>query len=153
MITVHKYHSSPQICCVSPASINYDETLASLRFAERAKKVCCYNKAWKIVKPSASFIHVLQVENRARVNVDPAAERIAALMAVNAALNRRVTVLEALLAAAGYAPNGMPLPRSPPGTNVGVVTNANSTDRHARAPSDNVPQAQAAAVTPAAPNP
>jgi hypothetical protein len=47
------------IACVTPTSINYDETVATLRFAERAKKV----------------------KNRARVNVDAASLRILELEA------------------------------------------------------------------------
>ncbi len=47
------------IACVTPTSINYDETVATLRFAERAKKV----------------------KNRARVNLDAASLRILELEA------------------------------------------------------------------------
>ena len=47
------------IACVTPTSINYDETVATLRFAERAKKV----------------------KNRAKLNVDAASTRILELEA------------------------------------------------------------------------
>jgi hypothetical protein len=71
------------ICCVSPAASNYDETLASLRFAQRAKLVT----------------------NKARVNADPSATRIAALLEENRALRARCAALEAAAtAAAGQAP-------------------------------------------------
>jgi len=64
------------LCCVSPASNSYDETLASLRFAQRAKLV----------------------KNVARINVDPAAARMAALEGQLRALQARSTLLEAALA-------------------------------------------------------
>ena len=66
------------VCCVSPAASNYDETLASLRFAARAKLV----------------------KNVARVNVDAAAARIAALLDENKLLRARVAELEAAAAEA-----------------------------------------------------
>lgn len=35
------YYSSPQIAAISPADINYDETLSTLRYADRAKQIVC----------------------------------------------------------------------------------------------------------------
>jgi hypothetical protein len=64
------------LCCVSPAASSYDETLASLRFAQRAKLV----------------------KNVARINVDPAAARMAALEGQLRSLQARSTLLEAALA-------------------------------------------------------
>lgn len=61
------------VCNVSPAKINAEETLSSLRFAERAKKI----------------------ENKAVVNRDPKGERIAELLAENKALKAKVDRLEA----------------------------------------------------------
>jgi len=72
------------LACVSPASINRDETLSTLRFAERAKKI----------------------KNKARVNVDPAAARIAELLEENRRLAARVEELEAALASATGKPAG-----------------------------------------------
>lgn len=64
------------LCCVSPAMENHDETLSSLRFAERAKRV----------------------RNRAIMNVDPTAAKLVALeRALRAALERGV-LLETSLA-------------------------------------------------------
>jgi len=61
------------ICNVSPAKINVDETLSSLRFAERAKKI----------------------ENKAVVNRDPKGERILELLQENKALRAKIARLEA----------------------------------------------------------
>ncbi|CAE7040794.1 KIF3A [Symbiodinium natans] len=61
------------ICNVSPARINADETLSSLRFAERAKKI----------------------ENKAVVNRDPKGERILELLQENKALRAKIARLEA----------------------------------------------------------
>ena len=61
------------ICNISPAKINAEETLSSLRFAERAKKI----------------------ENKAVVNRDPKGERILELMQENKALRAKVARLEA----------------------------------------------------------
>lgn len=61
------------ICNVSPAKINAEETLSSLRFAERAKKI----------------------ENKAVVNRDPKGERILELLQENKALRAKVARLEA----------------------------------------------------------
>ena len=63
------------LCCVSPSSASADETLSSLRFAERAKKV----------------------RNVAKVNLDPAAARLAALEGAARAAEERARVLEAAL--------------------------------------------------------
>jgi kinesin family protein 3/17 len=57
------------IACVTPTSINYDETVATLRFAERAKKV----------------------KNRARVNLDAASLRILELEAEIAKLKNQLS--------------------------------------------------------------
>ncbi len=64
------------LCCVSPAAENYAETLSSLRFAERAKKVV----------------------NRAVMNVDPAAAKLAAVERALRAAVERGALLEATLA-------------------------------------------------------
>jgi len=61
------------LCNVSPAEVNAEETLSSLRFAERAKRL----------------------ENSATIARDPKAERAAALFEENKALRRRVAQLEA----------------------------------------------------------
>jgi len=61
------------ICNVSPAKINAEETLSSLRFAERAKKI----------------------ENKAVVNRDPKGERIVELLQENKALRAKIARLEA----------------------------------------------------------
>jgi len=61
------------VCNVSPAKINQEETLSSLRFAERAKKI----------------------ENKAVVNRDPKGERILELLQDNKALRAKVARLEA----------------------------------------------------------
>lgn len=61
------------VCNISPAESNADETVSSLRFAERAKKI----------------------ENTARVNRDPKAARIAELAAENKALRAKIDRLEA----------------------------------------------------------
>merc|ERR1712217_523843 len=61
---------------VSPARINAEETLSSLRFAERAKKI----------------------ENKATVNRDPRNERLMKLMRENKALQAKVNRLEAHIA-------------------------------------------------------
>lgn len=61
------------ICNVSPAKINAEETLSSLRFAERAKKI----------------------ENKAHVNRDPKSEKIMELIQENKALKAKVARLEA----------------------------------------------------------
>lgn len=61
------------ICNVSPARLSAEETLSSLRFAERAKKV----------------------ENTATVNRDPKSERIVELLQENKALRAKVARLEA----------------------------------------------------------
>jgi kinesin family protein 3/17 len=61
------------ICNVSPAEMNAEETMSSLRFAERAKKV----------------------ENVAVVNRDPKGARIAELLAENKALRAKCERLEA----------------------------------------------------------
>eukprot|EP00930_Biecheleria_cincta_P072901 TRINITY_DN60242_c0_g1_i1.p1 TRINITY_DN60242_c0_g1~~TRINITY_DN60242_c0_g1_i1.p1 ORF type:complete len:471 (+),score=83.74 TRINITY_DN60242_c0_g1_i1:53-1465(+) len=64
------------ICNVSPAKINAEETLSSLRFAERAKKI----------------------ENKAVVNRDPKGERIVELMQENKMLKAKCQRLEAYVA-------------------------------------------------------
>lgn len=61
------------ICNVSPAEINTEETLSSLRFAERAKKI----------------------ENKATVNRDPKTARIAELLEENKVLKAQVQALQA----------------------------------------------------------
>ena len=78
------------VCCVSLAASNFDETLASLRFAARAKLV----------------------KNVARVNVDAAAARIAALLDENRLLRARVAELEAA-AQASAAAAAAPAPPAP----------------------------------------
>jgi len=60
------------ICCVSPAEMNAAETISSLRFAERTKKI----------------------QNKAQVNRDPKLARIAELTKENGALRAKVLELE-----------------------------------------------------------
>ena len=64
------------LCCVSPAAASCDETLSSLRFAERAKRV----------------------RNVATVNMDPAAAKLAALERQLLLATERGALLEAALA-------------------------------------------------------
>ena len=59
------------ICCVSPASVNYQETLSSLRFAQRAK----------------------EIKTQVTKNVDPAVAKINALIAESKALRELAAVL------------------------------------------------------------
>jgi hypothetical protein len=49
------------ICAVSPASINYDETLGTLRYADRAKKIV--NKATVNESVQDKMIRDLKSEN------------------------------------------------------------------------------------------
>lgn len=49
------------ICALSPASINYEETLGTLRYADRAKKI--QNKAVVNESPQDKMIRMLQEEN------------------------------------------------------------------------------------------
>jgi hypothetical protein len=49
------------ICALSPASINYEETLSTLRYADRAKKI--QNKAVVNESPQERMIRELKEEN------------------------------------------------------------------------------------------
>jgi hypothetical protein len=49
------------ICALSPASINYEETLSTLRYADRAKKI--QNKAVVNESPQERMIRELREEN------------------------------------------------------------------------------------------
>jgi len=49
------------ICSLSPASINYEETLSTLRYADRAKKI--QNKAVVNESPQDKLIRDLKEEN------------------------------------------------------------------------------------------
>lgn len=49
------------ICALSPASINYEETLGTLRYADRAKKI--QNKAVINESPQEKMIRELKDEN------------------------------------------------------------------------------------------
>lgn len=49
------------ICALSPASINYEETLSTLRYADRAKKI--QNKAMINESPQEKMIRELREEN------------------------------------------------------------------------------------------
>jgi hypothetical protein len=49
------------ICALSPASINYEETLSTLRYADRAKKI--QNKATVNESAQDKMIRTLQEEN------------------------------------------------------------------------------------------
>jgi hypothetical protein len=49
------------ICALSPASINYEETLSTLRYADRAKKI--QNKAVINESPQERMIRELREEN------------------------------------------------------------------------------------------
>lgn len=64
------------VCNVSPAQISAEETISSLRFAERAKKI----------------------ENKATINRDPQSDRILELLRENKALRAKVVRLEAHVA-------------------------------------------------------
>ena len=64
------------LCCVSPAAASYEETLSSLRFAERAKRV----------------------RNAVVMNVDPVAAKMAALERQLRGVAERAVLLEAGLA-------------------------------------------------------
>jgi hypothetical protein len=50
-----------QIAAISPADINYDETLSTLRYADRAKQIKC--KAIVNEDPTEKLIKSLQEEN------------------------------------------------------------------------------------------
>lgn len=52
---------SYQIAALSPADINYEETLSTLRYADRAKKI--QNKAVINLSPTEKLIHDLKAEN------------------------------------------------------------------------------------------
>lgn len=67
------------VACVTPVASCYQETLSTLRFAERVKKIV----------------------NVARENISPAALRMERLLAENAALRARVAELEAAAAGTG----------------------------------------------------
>ena len=49
------------ICALSPASINYEETLSTLRYADRAKKI--QNKAVINESPMEKMVRELKEEN------------------------------------------------------------------------------------------
>jgi Kinesin motor domain len=49
------------VCALSPASINYEETLSTLRYADRAKKI--QNKAVVNESPQERLIRELREEN------------------------------------------------------------------------------------------
>ncbi len=63
------------ICALSPASINIDESISTLKFADRAK----------------------QIKNRVKIARDPKLAKIADLMAENKKLKMRIEYLEGLL--------------------------------------------------------
>ena len=79
------------LCCLSPASVNYSEILASLRFAARAKSIK--------VKPTK--------------NVDPATAKINALNAEVKAMRELMAKLEKLCGEAGLAGDVAKLPPIP----------------------------------------
>lgn len=49
------------ICAISPASMNYEESLSTLRYADRAKKI--QNKAVINESPQDKLIRELKAEN------------------------------------------------------------------------------------------
>jgi hypothetical protein len=49
------------VCALSPASMNYEETLSTLRYADRAKKI--QNKAVINESPQERMIRELREEN------------------------------------------------------------------------------------------
>jgi hypothetical protein len=49
------------VCALSPASMNYEETLSTLRYADRAKKI--QNKAVVNESPQERMIRELREEN------------------------------------------------------------------------------------------
>ena len=55
------------IAALSPADINYDETLSTLRYADRAKKI--KNKATVNENPMDKLIRELRVSRRPRCDV------------------------------------------------------------------------------------
>jgi hypothetical protein len=69
------------LCCLSPASVNYSETLASLRFAARAK----------------------MIKTTVTKNVDPATAKINQLVRENKALRKLMQQLEEMAVAEGLA--------------------------------------------------
>lgn len=70
------------VCCnISPATVCYGETLGTLRFAERAKKV----------------------QNKVAINRNPLAQKIQELQLQNNQLQQRVDLLEQLLRQHGIA--------------------------------------------------
>lgn len=85
------------ICNVSPAKINAEETLSSLRFAERAKKI--ENKVPRVCV--CLFLTFLGDSfdifscPKAVVNRDPKGERIVELLQENKALRAKIARLEA----------------------------------------------------------
>ena len=52
------------VAAVSPAAVNYEETLSTLRYADRAKQIVC--KAIVNEDPTAKMIRELQEEVRPR---------------------------------------------------------------------------------------
>jgi kinesin family protein 4/21/27 len=80
------------IVCISPAAVNYNETLATLRFATRAKAI-----KTKVTK-----------------NVDPAAARMNELIAENKALRDLMGGLETACKDAGLADLLAKVPAAPP---------------------------------------
>ncbi len=64
------------IVALSPASVNFEESLSSLQFADRAK----------------------QIKNKVHINRDPKLQRIAELMEENKKLKEKIAELEAIVA-------------------------------------------------------
>lgn len=60
---------------MSPATVNYEESLSTLQFADRAKNI----------------------KNKVKINRDPKLARIADLIAENRKLKRRIEALEAMV--------------------------------------------------------
>lgn len=63
------------VAAMSPATVNYEESLSTLQFADRAKNI----------------------KNKVKVNRDPKLARIAELLAENRMLRKRIEQLESMI--------------------------------------------------------
>eukprot|EP00730_Choanoeca_flexa_P001208 TRINITY_DN10530_c0_g1_i1.p1 TRINITY_DN10530_c0_g1~~TRINITY_DN10530_c0_g1_i1.p1 ORF type:complete len:1028 (+),score=289.58 TRINITY_DN10530_c0_g1_i1:52-3135(+) len=84
------------IANISPSSLNYDESLSTLRFADRAKQIRC--RAVVNESPTDKLIRELREENRrllAQLGADPSNPDAEVLRAGEVELSREVAELEA----------------------------------------------------------
>lgn len=84
------------LCCLSPASVNYAETLASLRFATRAKAI--KTKVTRNVSADDATINALRAENKAIEML------VSALEAACVTAGATIAAAAAVTAAAAAAP-------------------------------------------------